>query len=283
MKPKNKRFLVDEATYNSFKQEPRIDHPDVVSTLKHKKEMSEVLNNPNVSDYDKVNHHATKLQRYLNNMKLALTRSKATAILGTPIMDPRSNSTSEEAMDEDDESNSEYYASDSETDTLLSSPASTFHTPMVTPSKSLRLLTPAATPFSTITPGFRSRRKTTKSPSIATPTSTNTPTTSKVSTISKRPKPRSPKSRQTKQKFDQANILKQFSKVEQPSVQLLMNQLQSTPNFHWNTLSGETFLNNKPIRNSNIVGILTDLTDPGGNNAFTPIATYKKLIKILPH
>ena len=281
MKPKNKRFLIDEATYNSFKQEPKIHHPDVVTTLKRKKEMRETINNPDLSDYDKVNHHATKLQQYLNNMKLALTRSKATAILGTPLGVPSSSVVPEATMDVEDESESEYDASDVEMDIPSSPTSPAFHTPMVTPSTGLRAMTPPSTPFSGITPGFKPRRKVSKSPSVATNTSVNKPTTSKVDTISKTPKPRSPKGRQTKQKFSQVNVLRQFSDAEKPSVQHLLNQLGSIPNFHWNTLSGETFLNNKPIKDSNIVGVLTDLTDPGGKNTFTPLATYKKLVSAL--
>ena len=43
MKPKTKRFLVDEATYNSFKKEPKIHHPDVVLTLQHREETHNAL------------------------------------------------------------------------------------------------------------------------------------------------------------------------------------------------------------------------------------------------
>ena len=38
-----------------------------------------------MDDYDKVTHHAAKLQQYLNNLQLTPTRSKTSAILGPPL------------------------------------------------------------------------------------------------------------------------------------------------------------------------------------------------------
>ena len=272
MKSVNKRYLVDEMEYNSYKNEEKILHPDVVSTLQHKRDMRETLNNPQLTDYDKVNHHASKLQQYLKDLKLAVTRSKSMAILGTPL--PQANEM--DMMNVDETSDTEEDTIEDLIDMSSSLPHSPqFQTPMSTPSIRISDLTPPDTP-QVPNQAFKPRRKTTKSPSVVL---TRVANEESPSTIDKTT--RSPKNRHSKQKYNSANVLKQFSQENQPVAKNILDQLVRIPNFHWNVETGQTYMNNRPMRNTDIVSVVTGLSDPTGNVAFTPPATYKKLVQAI--
>ena len=126
----------------------------MVSTLQHREEMHNALKNPKMNDYDKVNKHATKLQQYLNKLQLALTRSKTSAILGTPLGETIPINADNEEMDVESDSDSD---SDGVSIGQQSAQPSTFYTPMRTPSTALRALSPPTTPNNTATSTPRRR------------------------------------------------------------------------------------------------------------------------------
>ena len=274
MKRTTKRYLVDEDTYNGFNNEPKIHHPDVVSTLKTRQDMHDILKNPAMNDYDKVTHHATKLQRYLNNLQLALTRSKAAAVLGTPFgaLEPHRDLARE--MNAQDESDDEDM--DAAVDQIQPTPStSTFQTPMATtPSVGLQSLTPPDTPMTVST--FRPRRRVTKSPTATSTTEQLTSNTKKTSTVETLEK-RTAGPRLNKQKFGRANLLKHFPKASHTQISNVIDQMQNAPKFRWDGNTGDAYLNDKQIKKTNIIGLLSDLTDPSGKLTYTSRAMYKKL------
>ena len=187
MKRTTKRYLVDEDTYNGFKNEPKIHHPDMVATLKNRQDMHDILKNPAMNDYDKVTHHATKVLQYLNNLQLALTRSKSAAVLGTPFGTVAPDCDSVREINAPAESDDEDM--DVTVGQVQQTPTSTFHTPMATtPSAGPQSLTPPDTPMNTST--GRPRRRATKSPTATStteqPTFSNNTKTSTAKTTEKR-------------------------------------------------------------------------------------------------
>jgi hypothetical protein len=128
---------------------------------------------------------------------------------------------------------------------------------------------------------FRPRRRVTKSPTAtsttAQPTSSNNKKTSTVKTTGKRivaPRP------DTK-KFGRANLLKHFPRESHAQVSNVIDQMQKAPRFRWDSNTGEAYLNGKQINKTNIIGLLSDLTDPSGKLTYTSRGMYKKLTDVL--
>ena len=167
-----------------------------------------------------------KLQQYLNKLPLALTRSKTSAILGTPLGETIPINDDNAEMDVESDSDSD---SDGVSIGQQSAQPSAFYTPMRTPSTALRALSRPTTPnnISTFTP----RRRLT---SDSEQPSTSKSVVTSVKTSAKTRK-RIGKGRPSKQKFSQENILKQFPKDAHAEISHLLDRLKTVPNIRWDT------------------------------------------------
>lgn len=103
MKTATKYYLIEPTRYEQLsaqrknsKQEPEIAtattadsksvalvHPNVKRVNKIDQEMTGILNDDVQSDYDKMQQYASKLDSYLRNIRLALTKSTKDSIIGT--------------------------------------------------------------------------------------------------------------------------------------------------------------------------------------------------------
>lgn len=91
MKHAQKRFLLSpqeyerlsKSTYNHTEPtQSKIIHPNVHRLTEQKKKTDAILAYDDLSDFDKVLHYSSGIRSYLDNLKRALTTSKAAAILG---------------------------------------------------------------------------------------------------------------------------------------------------------------------------------------------------------
>ena len=92
MKDLSKRYLVTPEEYQRIKSPSSrfdskpysIPHPDAKNAAKTHSTLKDILSSENVSDFDKVLGYTQSLQRYLSDLKNAVSVPKATAILGKP-------------------------------------------------------------------------------------------------------------------------------------------------------------------------------------------------------
>ena len=233
-----------------------------VTALGDKEDMKDILKDVKSTDYDKVIHHASKLQDYLKNLKLAVTRSKASAILGnSPPPQVNTNLISRDDIPEEEEENTIIMDDNADPMSLSPIPPPLHSTPV----SRFQFDTP---PYSGVF--LKNRRTTTKSPS-----------TSSSSTVVVKRK-RSPKDRHSKSKFNARNLLQMFSPRLQPGIKRTIEQLEGIPELHWNDESGQVFLKNKELQGTSIAGLLHDLTyEDKQNLVFTPTGVYTKVTKEL--
>ena len=252
MRHSKKKLLVDpdylervSSSAPDIRSTGKISHPNVKRAAKVKTALNDIVTNRSLSDFDKVLKYSSNIQRYLANIKSALTTSKASAVLGeevgshsSPVTHPPTTPSGGQSAANSPQTPVSQHLDTSETPSTSNVHAS-FLSPRVSVTPYTSFLSPPHTPVS-----------------------------------KKRQQPR-----RNASKFSIRNIVGNLSSTDSTNAERVLEIIDVNPDITWNRSNGEVHIKGRPLRNANIVPLLQDylLKEP----KFSQYKPYRSFAEIV--